>query len=138
YDLYQVASALTRENRSRLIRREDALIPQRLRQQRLRVHTVPYVFDVLAEQGVTDAFLQQIEPTKDRQTGPDQSDELLVEMDEIVGLDRLPPAGPERDRPAAGPDRDRQKALFLEPVPHFIRVLSDEHHFNHLAGRLGI
>ena len=51
-------------------------------------------------------------------------DELLVENDEIIRLDLLPPTLPAaRNPPAPRTHRHRQEPLFLQPVPDVISVL---------------
>ena len=138
-DFNKVAAALPGVDRSRVDGRENPLGPQRLGKHGSRMDTVPHVFNVLAQQGVTDAVLQKIQAAKDRQAGPDQRDELLVEHDEVIRLDDLPsPARPQRDRPAAPPDRNRQKSLLVQPVLDFIRILGDQHDLDDLAGGLSV
>ena len=65
-DLNQVAAPFAGIDRGGVNGWEHALSPQRLRKHCPGVHTVAHVFNVLAQQRVTDASLQQIEAAKDR------------------------------------------------------------------------
>jgi len=103
------------------------------------VDAVTNIGDVALQQRVPDPVLEQVESPHNRQTGADQSHELLVEHDEVFRLDRLLPlAGPQRNRPAAGPDRHGQEALLLKPVLDLVHILANEYRLHDLARWLGV
>src|SRR5262245_8988184 len=103
------------------------------------MNPVSHVCDVLPPQIVPDPAPEQIKRPEYRQTRTNQSHELLVEHDEVVGLDPLAAfAWSERDRPASRPDGNRQQALIVQAVTYFFNVLADQNGRNNLAGRLGV
>src|SRR5256885_12121096 len=95
------------------------------------------IFDVTPECRVLDLDFEEVERPEDRKPGLDQSDELLIEEDEILRVDlarALAESGGQR--PAAPLDRDWQESLFLKPMANFTFVLTDLNDPNYFAGGL--
>ena len=86
-DIHQIAAALTGKNRRRVDRRENTLGSQRFRKHRAGMHAIPNIDDVTLQNRILDLRLQKIQRPKDRKTRLDQRRKLLIEDDEIFGLD---------------------------------------------------
>ena len=103
------------------------------------MNAISNIFDVPAQDRVLHLCLQQVERSQNGQTGLDQRDELLVEDNEILRIDRrvaLPESA--YDAKAPGLNGDGQKALLLQAMPDFFGALTNLNRLNDLAGGLGV
>ncbi len=88
----QAAALLARHHRRDIDLGEDALLAERLREQRPVAHFFAHGFDVGLELGVGEALGQQVEALQNRQAGADQGDELLIEDEKFFEIELLAPA----------------------------------------------
>ena len=118
---------------------EDPLLRGRLRRAACRLYFVPNAADVRPQLDVGQAVGQQIQPFQNRQAGPDQGDELLIEDQEALHVELLRPETTGGGRNARSCLYGiNQKTLLRVPVAELFFGTAGHHLLMDLAADIGI
>ena len=123
--------------------RENALLPERLRQQRAAAHVFADGIDVGGQFRVGQPLGKQVERLENRQSGADQRDELLVEDQEFFQIQPPAPAGEGDVAGEAEPGAFRlhridQESLLRVALANFLRGGALRHLAVHFAARIRV